>query len=291
MSIIDQLSQEIDASGVAKSSHWKHHTAAGDGHGVAHRAGPLSNVWHWAAQRLLFPLDPIFRSSEYRETREWCRKQGRALNMDNLRHVFTHRLLARLIDNAQAVCVIGDGQGNFAGPLLARRRHGQKMVSVNLPEILIEDHKLIECSGAAQESEIAIVASRPEYDAAMADDTIRLILVPAHRSSLLQDADIDLFVNIASFQEMTPALVGGYFDLVKSNRAVLYCCNRVEKILYGGERLVFDQYPWGDGYRTLWELCPWHQRYYSKRPPFIRSYDGPIMHALVSYQDAAGPRG
>jgi len=204
--------------------------------------------------------------------------------MDSLRHVFTHRLLNQKVPDARVICVIGDGRANFAGPALFRPRAGQKLISVNLPEVLIEDHRLILQSGAVEEARIVVASTREQYDVAVADEGTCLILVPAQHSSLLKDAGVELFVNVASFQEMTPALVANYFDIIKSNHALLYTCNRVEKVLYGGERLVFDEYPWGSAKRLLWEPCPWHQRFYAKRPPFVRKFDGPFMHALVSYQ-------
>ena len=281
--ILEALSSEIEASGAVKSSHWSHHTKVGDGFGVAHRGGRLNNFWHWSAQRFLHPGDTVFTSREYSDMRDWCRTQGRALNMDSLRHVFTHRLLNELVPDARVICVIGDGQANFTGPALYRPKQGQKLVSVNLPEVLIADQKLLLQSGVVSELSTAVARTREEFEAAMSDPGIVLILVPANHAEILKSAGVDLFVNIASFQEMTPALVAEYFDIVKSNHATLYCCNREEKVLYGGERLVFDEYPWENGERLLWEPCPWHQHFYAKRPPFVRAFDGPFTHALVRF--------
>ena len=37
-----------------------------------------------------------------------------------------------------------------------------------------------------------------------------------------------------------------YFEIIKSNRSILYTCNR-EKKFYQGEVLKFKDYPWGYG--------------------------------------------
>jgi hypothetical protein len=31
------------------------------------------------------------------------------------------------------------------------------------------------------------------------------------------------------------------------------------------------------------ELCPWHLKYYSTKPPFYHDYDGPIRHRLAQF--------
>ena len=65
---------------------------------------------------------------------------------------------------------------------------------------------------------------------------------------LLQKCPIDVFINIASMQEMDPPVVKAYFDDMRAvavNRQLLfYCCNRQEKQLPDGTVSRFADYPW-----------------------------------------------
>ena len=124
------------------------------------------------------------------------------------------------------------------------------------------------------------------------DENILGILT-AGKSELLMGKEVDLYVNIASFQEMKQTTIRRYFDIIKSttNGAWLYCCNRQEKILYGGEVIKFEEYPW-DGYEQMAvnSECPWYKTYYKLiRSRFIPipktkiKYDGIHMHRLIKY--------
>jgi hypothetical protein len=96
---------------------------------------------------------------------------------------------------------------------------------------------------------------------------------------------IDLFVNIASLGEMTISWIEYYFRLMRlsSGNKIFYNCNREEKILPGGEVTRFNLYPYqkSDVDLVAQEECPWHQELYSLKPPFIRKYDGKILHRLT----------
>ena len=70
---------------------------------------------------------------------------------------------------------------------------------------------------------------------------------------------------------------------IKENKSLLYTCNREYKKLYGGEELIFKNYPWGNGKKIFYENCFWHQKFYTFKPPFIKKYDGNIMHCLIDY--------
>ena len=90
--------------------------------------------------------------------------------------------------------------------------------------------------------------------------------------------------NVASMQEMNPEVITQFFATLRGIAGPLafYCCNREEKMLPDGTIVRFADYPWHSGDKVLDDaLCPWHQRYYSARPPFIHSYDGPIRHRLA----------
>ena len=61
--------------------------------------------------------------------------------------------------------------------------------------------------------------------------------------------------------------------------------NRKHKELPDGEIIEFEKYPWGNPESIIIdELCPWCQRYYGQKFPFIFKLDGVIQHRLVKYQ-------
>ena len=114
----------------------------------------------------------------------------------------------------------------------------------------------------------------------------RVIAVRAQDHRLLRAAPLDAALNMVSFQEMDPPRIGEYFDDLRAvadqRSLILYCCNREEKQLPDGTVTRFSEYPWSLSDEVIMdELCPWHQEYYSVRPPFYRTYDGPIRHRMV----------
>ena len=55
-----------------------------------------------------------------------------------------------------------------------------------------------------------------------------------------------------------------------------------KKILPDGVIVKFEDYPWHLFDKVLDdELCTWHQKFYSLKPPFYHSYDGLMCHRLV----------
>ena len=99
------------------------------------------------------------------------------------------------------LCVIGDGQANFVSPVLASNSFS-KVISVNLPEVLLSDLELILKAGTP-ESSIRLCTNSKILCEALQDRTIKLILAPASFCAILSHHPIDLFVDIASFGEMT----------------------------------------------------------------------------------------
>jgi len=87
-------------------------------------------------------------------------------------------------------------------------------------------------------------------------------------------------------QEMDLHIIDRYFQdmrSIKTKKLIFYCCNRIEKKLPDGTITKFKEYPWiAEDEIIRDELCPWHQEFYSFRPPFFRRYDGPIQHKLVN---------
>jgi hypothetical protein len=125
--------------------------------------------------------------------------------------------------------------------------------------------------------------------------------VPADHLETLPLGDFDLAVNIASMQEMAPAVTARYFTLLRErNTRLLYCCNRLEKRLVGGEITRFMDYPWVLGDEHLVdEPCPWHQWFFGlgSSPlvklqgipiPLMHRYDGQHWHRLTRLKENPG---
>lgn len=292
-----QLLNEISGSDRQKSSHWQYYTAdrsiSSDGRidgiagfGAHARRTPLHQAVHSLLQRCVVGAGhPVFRSPAYKEAISYTRTQGRALDMDVLRHVCTIELLRQYhkeMGNPRTVAVIGDGQSNFVSAALASGLY-TSVVSINLVDVLLNDLNLIAKLPDFSEAAVACALDAVSLRAAVAAPETRLVLVPANRAQDLGDVGFDLVVNVASFQEMTPQIVAGYFALIRANRAWHYNCNRLCKVLPAGEVLNFMSWDWQGVKIVLDELCPWHQRFYTYRPPLIRPYDGPVQHRLVKF--------
>ena len=166
-----------------------------------------------------------------------------------------------------------------------------KVVLVNLSKTLLVD--LIYHKAAIGEDrferEVALADDEVGLQEALGSDVVRVIALQASNHSLIQNCPINVFVNIASMQEMDPHIVAEYFDdfrkSVKTNDHHVkhfYCCNREEKSLVDGTIVRFRDYPWrDDDVHLVDELCPWHQKYYSWRIPFYFNYDGDMLHRLT----------
>jgi hypothetical protein len=94
-------------------------------------------------------------------------------------------------------------------------------------------------------------------------DDVQLVFLTPSQIDRLPSRAVDLAVNSASFQEMTPEQVAQYFDLVDRvvrPSGLFACYNRVEKIP-GDETILekashaavmrFAEYPWRPGRETL----------------------------------------
>ena len=94
----------------------------------------------------------------------------------------------------------------------------------------------------------------------------------------------DVFINIASMQEMDPHIIQKYFQMIRHQpqETYFYCCNRVQKTLPDGTITRFFEYGWEPEDAILVdELCPWHQEAPMNRPPFKYRFDGPTHHRLI----------
>jgi len=40
--------------------------------------------------------------------------------------------------------------------------------------------------------------------------------------------------------------INNYFEIIKSNKSLLYCCNREHKKLPDRKNIYFNKFPWGE---------------------------------------------
>jgi hypothetical protein len=296
--IRQSLVADLQESSKAKSSHWRFHTESSvlssdfrisgiNGFSNRTRRFPGSYALHKRNLKRLFPwAKRLVESTSFLEAKDICHTQRREVDSCVVRHVFTFELLEKYSQiTPRIVCVIGDGQANFVSLALSKG-FSKKLISVNLTEVLLSDLDLIERLNVVKAEEISVGKTINEVQGFLNDDSKKVLLISAHNAAALSNSGVNLFVNIASFQEMNQELIDNYFKIVESNNAYLYCCNRIEKQLYGGELNQFSNYPWGEAKILLDETCRWHQEFYSLRSLLLYKklpFDGEVWHRLVKY--------
>ena len=215
-------------------------------------------------------------------------QQNRLLTFDMVRQAFSLALITKYLDICSpGLCnlVIGDGYGVLTS-LFAMHAPQRKTITVNLTKPLLLD--LAYFKRAMPEAEIALVADGDDMQAALIDNSIRVIGVRADDASCIAEAPIGGAANVVSMQEMDPPVVADYFRLLRNNKAertAFYCCNKLSKKLASGTELKFNDYPWWSGDEILHNsICPWSQWYYDKIPPFWhyrRGGERVIWHRLA----------
>jgi hypothetical protein len=284
-SILDKLEKFIEFDNKTKSSHWNKYLNSNAnyknpfeslGFGGYSNKTFFKSFLHYVFSSLIFGNN-FFKSETYKNYKIVFDKSKRQINVDTIRHILTFDLLNK-INPPSNVCVIGDGKCNFViGNLITFPN--SRIFSINLSETLINDYLILIKMKILDDTEIQVIEN--EHDSIL--ENKKLILIPSHIKEFLLNKRIDLFVNIASFQEMTIDEIENYFRIIKSNNSLFYCCNREYKKLVGGEKLYFDNYPWGNITKKFNEDCPWHQKFYQFNYPFIRKYDGNVKHCLIDY--------
>jgi len=213
-------------------------------------------------------------------------RQGRFYDLDLLRQAISLSCAAdRIGGDALAggkVCVIGDGFAAMTSLALAALP-ASRVYLVNLTPTLFFDLSYFRKAWPGED--FALVTSAEGLRQAQ-EKNLRLIAIQADNQALLAECEIDLVVNIASMQEMNPPVIRAYFDAIRASRGdhplYFFCCNRERKVLPDGTIVAFDEFPWRTEDDLLIDgLCPWHQDYYTLRPPFRHPYDGPHRYRLA----------
>jgi len=216
-------------------------------------------------------------------------KQCRAYSLDFLRQTITLAFLKKhlpSLNDQSVVAVIGDGFASMTTLLLASRL-AKKILLVNLNKTLLVDLVYYrKWAVSHSDCTLNLVVDAEGLTQSMNSGGEGVIAIQSVNHALLQRVSVDLVINIASMQEMDPPVIADYFEdmrvMSKDKELYFYCCNREEKQLPDGTITRFTDYPWHVLDLVLVdELCPWHQQYYAKYPPFYRPYDGPLRHRLV----------
>jgi len=119
------------------------------------------------------------------------------------------------------------------------------------------------------------------HDIKKIKDDVRVIAIEAENYEILKNINKDLVINIASFQEMD--IIDNYFNYIYNQKTpfYFYLCNREAKQLPDGSLIYFKKYKFNNQDEILAdELCPWHNDFYTFRPPLFRQYDGTTRHQL-----------
>ena len=310
---IDYLASEAIINDPSASSHWrKYHSEfkfngqeftglRGFG-GRAKQPTGLRLWFHQLLQRRFRHFGDLYPTFNAIDTlaRKVTGQQQRAYDLDVLRQTLTLSFLhasapCRLTENTTC-CVIGDGFATMCTLMLSNKSAGC-VVLVNLTKTLLVDLWYLKLWMGEEDFETSVdlvvdkigLAHALKKSRTLADGARQVIAIQASDHQLLQNCPIDVVVNIASMQEMDLHVVASYFEDLRAitlkRDLLFYCCNRVEKKFPDGTVTRFADYPWlADDQVLVNGLCPWHQYYYSARPPFYRPYDGPLIHRLVTFR-------
>ncbi len=199
--------------------------------------------------------------------------QGRLFNFDMVRQILSlDSILYALPIKPKSCAVIGDGYGVMAS-LLSIKFPGSAIYSINLGKQLLFD--AIYSIPSSREK----ILIEKEFN-----PTSALYFVEADNAHLLKGHNIELFINIASMQEMNEVALKTYFQLMRSQgvNSFFYCCNREAKTHPDGYISKFDNYPWDNADKHIFNtVCPWYNEFPTAVPPFWKQFDGAHRHALI----------
>jgi hypothetical protein len=279
--ILKKLINNLNRSNKNKSSYWKKYLPNGVdysnqfkhlGFGSFTKKNKIRNFFENLLAKIIFGKD-IFKTKTYARYKTIFNKIDRHIDNDTIRHIFTFEKIKKYL-NPKSICIIGDGKINgVLGAYLTFP--SAKIFSVNLSEVLINDYIIL--------NKLDIFDSIKLIDNEnISKNNNSLTLVPSNFKKYLLNKNIELFINISSFQEMTKNEIDKYFEIIKNNKSKLYCCNREYKKLPAGEEIYFGKYPFSNSKKIFYENCPWIKKFYSLKPPFINDYPNHI-HCLVKF--------
>lgn len=212
--------------------------------------------------------------------RKLCKKQDRLFDIGLIIHSIVFKILQDHNLLNEKICTIGDGKANFVNGCLFLKENAIKIYSVNLPQALIQDYIILNKFNLIEDKLIKVVNTEED----LLDKDIKLFLIPAQNKFFLKKRNINLFVNMAAFQEMPISETKDYFDIIKSNKSFLYCLNREEKTMYDGVVIKYKDYHFHLAEKILFEeKAKFYRYFYDLRPPFIHRKESKILHTLAKF--------
>jgi len=207
------------------------------------------------------------------------KKLGINLTFDVVKNFFIYDILKKysLIDNNKTICVIGDGYG-YLGQLIKYTYQNIKIVYINLGINLFIDAYYF---SLAFKKEIPLLLNNNNINQI---EKSSVIFVEAENMHLLKNIDINLFISVASMQEMNFSTINNYFKIFRQNNSqpFFYCCNRVSKKLNDVTIINFDDYPWNNNDQIIFEEeCEWYSKYPTYLPFYWKTFKGKLKHKLV----------
>ena len=295
--LFNYLEKHINDEEVVSSSHWNYYHRdftyknnklsgiKGFGHNSKY-FGYISNLVHFTFQtkyRNQSSKSAFFKKIN-KSAVKIAKSQGRVLGIDILRQILTLDFLneKKILNHIENILVIGDGFGTMTS-LLLQNNIGKRVFLINLRKTLLVDLLYIKKAIGNKRFNNEVELINNSNDLNKINHGTSIVAIEAENYSILNDVNKDLVINIASFQEMDMEVVDNYFSYIYNQTTpfFFYVCNRIRKRLPDGAIISFDNYKFKDEDLILIdEMCPWYQDYYSLKPPFFRSYDGPIKHQL-----------
>ena len=270
----------------------------GSGFGYAHEMTIAGRLFSWATIISYFGALNGRREliGFLRKGVSLADKMGVPFSYNCFRQICTFALLSRNFHfrGGERILIIGDGFG-FLSAFIKQMLPQAKITLLDLGKTLL--FQVHYCARVHPEAghhlPFDVRTEKPNPEAMDAS----FVYCPAEYMEALKDFEYDIAINIASFQEMNSATVSNYFDFMRGSLKkdnLFYCCNRIEKIMEGGEVSRFFSYPWRkDDIYLVDEYCPWHRHFLSPqlstcgpelqgvRIPFVNYFDGPVFHRLT----------
>jgi len=271
----------------------------GSGFGYAHKMSMLGKLFSWAT--IISYLGILNRRRQLigllTKGVTLAGKMGVSFSYDCFRQICTFELLRAQYLNPTwggRILVIGDGFG-FLSAFIKKMLPQAKITLIDLGKTLL--FQVHHCAKAHPHTVHCLAFDVRTEDPNPEALGASFVYCPSEYMKTLENFKFDLAINIASFQEMNRETVNSYFDFMRvslKKENLFYCCNRVEKIMEGGEVSRFFSYPWQkDDVHLVDECCPWHRYFLSRhlsmcgpelqgiRVPFINYFDGPHFHRLT----------
>lgn len=221
----------------------------------------------------------MFKNSFVKKYKLVCKKQNRMFNYDLIIHSIVLETLKKENFLRGNICVIGDGKANFIHGIIDNH-HIKKIYSVNLPQSLIQDYIILKQYKTVDTKLIKIVNNNED----LLDKNCKIFLIPAENKELLKNKNINLFVNMFSFQEMPLSETKKYIEIAKSNFAHLYSLNREEKVMLDGDKINYYDYGLQKNGKVIFEIeANFVKKYYNLTFPFIHNKRGKVISSLTSF--------